>query len=259
MPYANNNGVGIHYHVEGDGPPLVLQHGFTSCVKSWYLYGYVEGLKNDYRLVLIDARGHGASDKPHDPQSYQLSLRVGDVIAVMDDLKLDKAHYMGYSMGGRIGFGIAKHAPERFHSLAIGGMSPDGSGGEATSGRIELLKRGMEAYVAHSEAQSGPIDPERKEWLLANDPDALIAATLARGLSGMEDVLPGMTMPCLLYVGEADGFFPGAKEGAKHLPNATFVSFPGLDHGQTSRASHLVLPHVKQFLKGAVLQASAAD
>ena len=259
MPYARNTGVRIHYQVEGDGPPLILQHGFTSGLKSWYANGYVEPLKKEYRLVLIDARGHGASDKPHDPKDYELRLRVGDVTSVMDDLGIDKCHYLGYSMGGRIGFGIAKFVPERFHSLIIGGMNPYGSGGETTQGRIELLKQGMAAYVANSEAQSGPIEPERKAWLLANDPEALIAATLApRGTERMEEVLPTMTMPCLLYCGEADGFFPGAKECIKDLPNARFVSFPGLDHGQTSRAGNLVVPHVQEFLKGAVLQASAA-
>ena len=119
MPYAGNQGTSIHYHVEGDGPPLVLQHGFTSCLKSWYVYGYVEELCKSYKLILIDARGHGESDKPHDPNDYLLELRVNDVLAVMDDLKIEKAHYLGYSMGGIIGFGIAKHAADRFHSLII--------------------------------------------------------------------------------------------------------------------------------------------
>ena len=259
MPYANNKGVRIHYHVEGDGPPLVLQHGFTSSLKNWYAYGFVSALKEDYRLVLIDARGHGESDKPHDPKEYDLKLRVGDVTAVLDDLAVDRAHYWGYSMGGIIGFGIAKHCPERFHSLIIGGMNPDVSGAESVSARVELLNQGMDAYVAHSEAQSGPMDPERRTRLLANDPEALIAAiTGPRGLDGMDDVLPTMTMPCLLYVGEADGFFPGVKACAPKLPNATLVSFPGLNHIQTSQASSLVLPHATQFLKNAVLQASPA-
>ena len=57
-----------------------------------------------------------------------------------------------------------------------------------------------------------------------------------------------MTLPCLLYVGEADNFYPGAKEGVQSMPNARFVSFPGLNHSQTSQASHLVVPHVTQFL-----------
>ena len=259
MPYARNQGVRIHYHVEGDGPPLVLQHGFTSSLKNWYTYGFVDVLKDEYRLVLIDARGHGGSDKPHDANEYDLKLRVGDVTAVLDDLGIDRAHYWGYSMGGIIGFGIAKHCAERFHSLVIGGMNPDVSGGESVQARVELLKQGIGAYVAHSEAQSGGMDPDRRALLLANDAEALIAAISGpRGLDGMDDVLPTMTMPCLLYVGEADGFYPGVKACAPKLPNAAFVSFPGLNHGQTSQASGKVLPHARQFLKDAVLQASPA-
>ena len=258
MPYANNQGTNIHYHVEGDGPPLVLQHGFTSCLKSWYVHGYVEGLKENYRLILIDARGHGESDKPHDPNDYLLGLRVNDVLAVMDDLKIEKAHYLGYSMGGIIGFGIAQHAEDRFHSLIIGGMNPYASGAESVQARVDLLSQGIEAYVAHSESQGEPLEPDRRAWLLANDPQALIAAiTAPRGLDDMAEVLPKMTMPCLLYCGDADGFYPGVKECMPHLPNATLATLPGLDHVQTSQASRQVLPHVQKFLKGAVLQASA--
>ena len=69
--------------------------------------------KADRQLILLDARGHGASDKPHDPAAYDLRLRVGDVTAVLDDLEIRRADYFGYSMGGWIGFGLAKHAPVR--------------------------------------------------------------------------------------------------------------------------------------------------
>ncbi len=72
MPYAENNGVRIHYQVEWEDPPLVLQHGFRSSLKTWYDYGYVDTLQQDYRLLLLDARGHGASDKPHEPAAYAL-------------------------------------------------------------------------------------------------------------------------------------------------------------------------------------------
>ena len=124
MPYANHQGICIHYQLDGEGPPLVLQHGFTSSLKHWYRYGYVEALRQDYQLILIDARGHGGSDKPHDPAAYDLSLRAGDVVAVLDDLHLPTAYFWGYSMGGRIGFGLAKYAPERLAALIIGGMHP---------------------------------------------------------------------------------------------------------------------------------------
>ncbi len=61
--------------IEGEGPALVLQHGFTESVVDWYEAGYIEALKPNYRLILIDARGHGSSDKPHDPDAYVLNRR----------------------------------------------------------------------------------------------------------------------------------------------------------------------------------------
>ena len=249
MPYANNHSVRIHYQVEGEGPPLVLQHGFTSSLQNWYAYGYVAALRQNYQLILIDARGHGQSDKLYDPQAYALQHRVEDVLAVLDALRIDNAHYLGYSMGGRIGFGIVKYHPERFLSLMIGGMHPYESPSESAAARIALLQQGMAAYVADAETQNGPMAPDRKARLLANDPEALIASLRApRGLAGIEQLLLDMTLPCLLYVGEADSFYPGAQEGVKSMPNARFVSFPGLNHSQTSQASHLVVPHVTQFL-----------
>jgi pimeloyl-ACP methyl ester carboxylesterase len=249
MPYANNHSIRIHYQVEGEGPPLVLQHGFTNSLQSWYAYGYVAALRQDYQLILIDARGHGQSDKPYDPQAYALQHKVEDVLAVLDALQVENAHYLGYSMGGRIGFGIAKYHPERFLSLIIGGMHPYESPSESANARIALLQQGMAAYVADAETQNGPMAPDRKARLLANDSEALIASLRApRGLAGIEQLLLDMTLPCLLYVGEADSFYPGAREGVRSMANARFVSFPGLNHSQTSQASHLVVPHVTQFL-----------
>ena len=113
MPYASNHGVRIHYEVMGDGPPLVLQHGFYGSGEDWIEFGYTEALRQKYRLILLDARGHGDSDKPHDPEAYTLQHMAADVVAVMDDLSIDKSHYLGYSMGGWIGYGMAKYAPAR--------------------------------------------------------------------------------------------------------------------------------------------------
>ncbi len=251
MPYVDSSGVNIHYHVEGDGPPLVLQHGLTSSLQNWYACGFVEELAKDYRLIMVDARGHGRSGKPHEPKDYDLKLRVNDVLAVMDDLGVDKAHYMGYSMGGRIGFGIVLHALDRFHSLILGGISADTANTDVRpEDRISLLRQGMASYVADAEAKEGPIEPGRRERLLENDPEALIAATTApRGTDGVEYLLPQLNIPCLLYCGEADGFFPGAKKASQLIPNARFASFPGLNHGQASRAAEAVLLHVTKFLK----------
>ena len=90
MPYAINQGIRIHYQVEGSGPPLVLQHGFFWSVEGWYRVGYVDALRTSYRLILVDARGHGASDKPHDDAAYSLPQHVADIVAVLDALYLPK-------------------------------------------------------------------------------------------------------------------------------------------------------------------------
>jgi pimeloyl-ACP methyl ester carboxylesterase len=121
MPYANNQGVRIHYQIEGNGPALALQHGFTDSLENWYDLVYVNALKQDYRLILVDARGHGASDKSQDPHVHAWQFYVADLIAVLEHLHIPTAHFFGYSMGGSIGFAIAQFAPHRFASSIIGG------------------------------------------------------------------------------------------------------------------------------------------
>ena len=253
MPYVNNSDVRIHYHTEGAGPDLVLQHGLTNSMENWYVYGFVEELKKNYRLILIDARGHGKSDKPHDPNQYDLQLRVSDVIAVMNALDVEKANYMGYSMGGRIGFGLIMYEMDRFNSLIIGGMSADTPNTDIPpEERIKVLKLGMENYVADAEVKECPMEPLRRERLLDNDAEALIAATVApRGTDGVETLLPDVHIPCLFYCGDQDGYFEAARKSAELIPTAMFVDIPGLNHGQVARASEEVIPHVTRFLENA--------
>lgn len=124
MPPTVNQGVAINYELEGDGPLLVLCHGSFGSLEDWYDFGYVDGLKDTRTLVLIDARGHGKSDKPLDTGSYSLASRASDITAVLDALGIETADYLGYSMGGWIGFGLALYAKDRFRSLMLGGATP---------------------------------------------------------------------------------------------------------------------------------------
>jgi pimeloyl-ACP methyl ester carboxylesterase len=106
MPFANNNGVKIHYEVEGEAnaPVLVMQHGLTSSIETWRENGYPANLPQQYRVIMIDARGHGRSDKPHDPNFYSPQDFTSDILTVMDSLGIKRASYWGYSMGGAIGY-----------------------------------------------------------------------------------------------------------------------------------------------------------
>jgi pimeloyl-ACP methyl ester carboxylesterase len=242
--------VRIHYEVEGHGPPLVLLHGGLSNLKIWYELGYVNSLKNDYQLVLIDIRGYGASDKPHNPEAYELKLLVDDIVAVLDDLNVNKAHFLGYSMSGRLGFGVAKYAPERFYSFIIGGAHPYMPDQSELDADIQLFKKGMDAVIAMMEEALGSrMPPERKARLEANDLEAIVALFSAKHWRlSLEDVLPTMTMPCLVFVGEADPLYSGAKECVRNMPNATLISLPGLSHFEVLSKTHLLLPHITKFL-----------
>jgi pimeloyl-ACP methyl ester carboxylesterase len=65
MPFADHQGIRIYFEVVGEGPPMVLAHGLGGNTTFWRGYGYVEPLKDKFRVILFEARGHGKSDKPH--------------------------------------------------------------------------------------------------------------------------------------------------------------------------------------------------
>ena len=256
MPYAENEGVRIHYQVEGEGPPLVLQHGFSNSLETWRRCGYVKDLRSDFRLVLVDMRGHGHSDKPHTPEAYRLELRVGDVVAVLDELQIDRTHFWGYSMGGRIGWGMTKYCPGRLLSIIAGGS---GSTEPAPSEpapwrerRIALCREGHEALIAARHKAAGPRwTPEVQERLLAVDLEAWIALLSCREHVGLEDAARRIAVPCFMYAGECDEFYAFVQESAAFTSGAKFVSLPDLDHNSAIVRSDLVLPHVRRFLASA--------
>jgi pimeloyl-ACP methyl ester carboxylesterase len=258
MPYANNNGVRIYYEVEGEGPSAVLAHGLSGSTNMWRRNGgYVNALRGDFRLILFDARGHGQSQKPHDASSYGLKM-ADDVVAVLDDLRISDAHYLGYSMGARLGFRTALRHADRFRSFVLGGCSPYRD--EAQVKVEEELMEGMKMLLADREAFlrraeqlfRRPLTPDERSAMLANDAEALIdVVTSFQEMPVLSDHdLSLISVPCLVYCGDADPRYSGAKRGASHLPQARFVSLPGLDHGQAGMRSDLVLPHIKEFLAG---------
>lgn len=255
MPFIDNDGVRIHYEVEGDGPPLVLCHGLSLSLEFWRILGYVEALKRNYQLILLDARGHGNSDKPHDPEAYSYELMVADIVFVLDALNLEKAHYLGYSMGGNVGWLIGKYAPDRFHSLIIGGSSPLEQDSDAPDPTIDwwvsLFKQGNETVITTYETMMGVEFPlEAKKVLMNNDPEALIAVlSILEEQVDYDDTIANATLPCLIYNGEADPHDANTKKSMDELPNATFVTLPGLSHFAGFMQSDLVIPHIQKFLE----------
>jgi pimeloyl-ACP methyl ester carboxylesterase len=244
MPFTNNRGVRIHYETIGKGRPVILHHGTMGSGSDWTDLGYVEAMKKDYQLVLLDARGHGSSDKPHEPAAYDLSLRVLDVVSVLNDLNLAKADFFGYSLGGWIGFGLAKHAHSRINSFVLGAAHPYA---ENLQPFRDLIPSSEEAFAAHIDQVFGnTLKPAMRERLLNNDLEALRRLTQDR--TSIADVLPLMRMPCLLFVGELDPRLALVKECASVLPNATLFTLPGCGHVAAIAQMHAIVPRVKSFL-----------
>lgn len=246
MPFANNRGVRIHYQIEGHGAPLVLQHWSIVSLESWYDFGYVGELQKDFELILLDARGHGRSDKPNESEAYELKRRVDDIVAVLDDLDIPKAHYFGYSMGGWIGFGAGVYAPERFHSLIIGGQHPYA---QSLEGLRQLLKvgidNGLDSILEEIRKFFGTMASERESRWLNADLEALMAA--AQDRESLEPLLPKFTSPCLLIIGEKDEVYPLAQRSTRQISNVRLVALPNLDHGQCIERLDLVVPQIRSF------------
>jgi pimeloyl-ACP methyl ester carboxylesterase len=251
MPFICHEGVQIHYQVKGQGPPLVLLHGFTSNLQLWKLLGYVDALSNHYRLILIDCRGHGQSSKPHTAAAYDLHLRVGDVLAVLDHLSIAQAHIYGYSMGGWIGFGLAAHAPQRVHSLvAVGAHCLDDLTWVAFNG---IDGQDEEAFFTALETVlQEPLSPSARIWIQqGNDLQALSAAAQVR--SSLEDLLTELSIPMLLVVGDADPRYPLVQVCAQKLSHASLQILPNCNHTQCFLESHRSLLLVQEFLAGQTL------
>jgi pimeloyl-ACP methyl ester carboxylesterase len=254
MPFAiSSDGVRIYYTDSGEGEPLVLSHGGTHTWESWQDLGYVDALKDRFRLVLIDSRGHGRSDKPHDIAAYAFSRQVDDVLAVVDDLQIDRFHFWGYSIGAQISFHVAVRVPERVQTFVAYGGHPYPPSREDRAFIDEInatLRRGMQAWVDQMERggvfTQYPNPLARKERLLAADAAAQIAVNTACGEdTGLMEPLSRITMPCLLIAGEHDGVNDLARKAARAKPAADFVSVGGLRHAMAH--ARAILPYVRAF------------
>ncbi len=252
MPTIDNVGVEIFYEVAGSGPPLVLQHGRLGRGRFWRDVGYVDALERDRTMVILDARGHGRSGKPHDPGSYGAKDMASDVVAVLDRLGIDRADFFGYSMGGRIGFMAAAHFGERFNALIAGGAGPYGPAisPEAELALAETLSGGIAAYVSGLEQMLDRTIPDAdRTVLLDNDAEALAAlAKAGADWPIVVDEVATAGLPVQLFGGTADPVWPLIEQAHGQLPASALHAFTDLGHGEDIRRPALVLPVVTSFL-----------
>lgn len=240
--FFDANGVRIHYTDEGDGEPVVLVHGFAvNADLNWRLPGIVDKLTPHYRVIALDLRGHGLSDKPHEAMSYGVEM-VQDIVRLLDHLHIEKAHLVGYSLGGFIAFKAAVTYPQRWRSVAVlgaGWENPEASAFLRVIGEMKedlQAGRGVEPLVVSLGGERQPPTTLHRWWVVAmtrwfNDRQALIA--MMDGLPDLavtEEQLRAIELPVLSMAGGNDPLAKGVEAMVGKIADHRVIILPGADH-----------------------------
>jgi pimeloyl-ACP methyl ester carboxylesterase len=231
MPMLDRDGVNIHYDVAGDGPALILTHGYSSTGQMWD--GQIEPLAKHFTVIAWDMRGHGRSDYPADPAQYSEEATVADMAALLDAVGAKDAIVGGLSLGGYMSLAFHRAHPERTRALLIIDTGPGYKNDQARDGwNANALKR-AERY----EAEGLPdLSHASAEVRLARHRDATGLARAARGMLTQRDArviesLPGVKVPAVVIVGANDTPFLAASDYmAAKIPGAKKVVIPDAGH-----------------------------
>lgn len=242
-----SNGVKIHYITAGEGEPVVLIHGFCANIQNnWVLPGVFAKLARHYHVIALDNRGHGQSGKPHEVEKYGPEM-VEDVVRLLDHLKIEKAHIVGYSMGGFITGALVVTHPERVISAVMGGAGWSRDTDDHTV--IDALAKSLDegkGITPLMKALTPPGKPQLSEQelktrnqfiMLANDPKALSACI--RGMLKLHvsrEQLENNKVPVLAVCGEIDPLRKGVDAMEGVAKNLTVVFVKGGDHMSTMRS-----------------------
>lgn len=230
MPFFDSQGVRIHYEDAGSGEPVVLVHGFGSNAQyNWGITGWIRALSARYRVLVIDCRGHGASDKPHDTEAYTTERMGGDVIRLLDHLGIGRALLMGYSMGARIAMWLMLAHPERLRAVVLGGVGAGGGVGEA--GRRKAI---VDALLAPDKTQIKDATSRLfRDFAEANRNDLqALAACMSADRTASPDAskFASVTTPVMIVVGTRDTLIGDVELLQEMIPGSQLLKLEGRDH-----------------------------
>ena len=243
--FFDSNGVRIRYVDQGSGPPVVLIHGFSGNLDTgWVETGVLPKLATDYRVIALDCRGHGKSDKPHDPKSYGLQMGQ-DVVRLLDHLNIARAHIVAHStMGAGITAQLLTTNPDRFLTATLSGAA--GRQGwtpeDAAAAEVEAVEfeqgipfRSMILRIAPTD-QPKPTDEQiqaRSQQLLGrNDRFAMAAVVRSRGEQTFSAAqMATVQVPTLGLIGSADANLAAMQQLTSVLPTLKVVVIEGATHG----------------------------
>lgn len=242
--YFDAAGVRLRYIEQGAGEPVVLVHGFTNTAEIWANNGIIQDLSRTYRVIAFDSRGHGKSDKPHDPARYSREMTL-DIVRLLDHLDIKQAHVVGYSLGGHIVSQLLTLHPERVLSatLIAGAGRFDWSDARARQAEEEASEREREcirrSMLFRLAPPSAPHPSEDSLKVLSTkcfadtSQDRLAFAALTRARAG-HAITPAataaVTVPTLGIVGSDDPEKAGLDALVQIRPSVRLVVVDGATH-----------------------------
>jgi len=231
LPHLNRDGVNLYYEVHGQGPVILLTHGYSATSQMWR--GQIEAFKDRYTIVVWDMRGHGETDSPADDGLYSEEATVADMLALLDLVGADKAIVGGLSLGGYMSLAFNRVHPERVRALLIIDTGPGFRKDEARADwnrtaqemGAKFEKGGLDVLAA--------LSPERSTSK-HKSADGLVRA--ARGMltqrnSAVLDSLPTIAVPSIVIVGSEDKPFLVATDYMA-------AKIPGADKAIIDNAGH---------------------
>ena len=249
MPKIDRDGVNIYFEVHGDGPPLILTHGYSSTSAMWQ--GQIDALSKRHKLILWDMRGHGQSDYPNDPKAYSEALTVGDIAALLDAVGADKAIVGGLSLGGYMSLAFHRAHPARVSALLIIDTGP---GFKKDDAREAWNKRALDTAERFERDGLEVLKSASRERSSVSHRNASGLALAARGMLTQRDArviesLPEIKVPSLIVVGADDTPFLAASDYmAAKIPGAQKVVVAAAGHAVNIDQPQAFIDAVLPFL-----------
>lgn len=257
MPFASDNGITLHYQLEGDPslPVLVLSNSLGTSLSMWD--PQIPAFSKHFRVLRYDTRGHGQSEVA--PGPYNIATLAADVIALLDHLDIPHAHFCGLSMGGSTFMYLALHYPARVKKLILCNTGAQIGNADGWNSRIDTVKREGMAAIAHAVvsrwltpayAQQHPEQVAALTgMLLATPAEGYAAACAAVRDNDLRDAIAGISAPTLVIAGTGDVPTPPA-DGQfmrSQIPGARYVEFDAA-HISNQQQPEAFTSAVVQFL-----------
>ena len=238
-------GVRLRYLEQGAGEPVVLVHGYGNTAEIWATNGIVRNLSRNYRVISFDARGHGKSDKPHEASRYGREMAL-DIVRLLDHLKIQRAHIIGYSLGGYLVSQLLTLHPERFQSATLiagaGRFNWDSTRAalaetEANERERECISRSLLFRLAPPNAPRPSEDSLKvlsKNCFADSTQDRFALAAIARSRADQAftpAAAAAVTVPTLAIVGSDDPEKAGLDALGQLRPSIKLVVVDGATHG----------------------------